>query len=519
MGHVKLSDFPVIMLATGLAFEIVRAVLLRRRFRGEPLGVATWFVRPWTLWAAFNLVFRLRWSDGFNNRHTFPFFAYPWDRKETWSGALHRLLEEPSFAVWSMAALAGGLLTMTFASRMWKGRGNRALTHIALYGLGVALPLLYAAVPCGIERAMTDEHGFLAPWFRTGGTMLHCMPYVRGVDHYIRNFEAIQPNLEISMHGLSHPPLASLSLHWLGQMTGAEGLRTSVESDRVFYAFALTGFNALAIPAMYVFGRAVFADPRVGLMGALLWLVKPAALAHNTFAQDGVYTVFFILTLTQIWRTGTAARVGPFAGLWLGATFLVLSQLTFSWCIAATIFALFAALRGASERWPAREWFWRVIWPLSVFGVLFVAFCAHFGLDYLHVYRTAAAYVNKFYKYENAYQWTMALIGGQLALLLMLGSVVASMFCARVLPAWRATRSPAVQFALVSIGVYLVPIVIGPNCLKMETERCWSWITALPLAFVARELSAARGPGLALAVVGLNLAQYYVMRLFICILS
>ena len=97
-----------------------------------------------------------------------------------------------------------------------------------------------------------------------------------------------------------------------------------------------------------------------------------------------------------------------------------------------------------------------------------------------------------------------------------------SWFVARVLPGWwrERARSPAAAFALIVLGFYLIPILVGPACLKMETERCWSWITVLPLAGVAQAVAArADGPRVLVWLLAAGLLPYLGSRLFICYLS
>ena len=36
--------------------------------------------------------------------------------------------------------------------------------------------------------------------------------------------------------------------------------------------------------------------------------------------------------------------------------------------------------------------------------------------------------------------------------------------------------------------VLALPLLFGPNPLKMETARCWNWFLPLPFAFAARGL-------------------------------
>ena len=74
---------------------------------------------------------------------------------------------------------------------------------------------------------------------------------------------------------------------------------------------------------------------------------------------------------------------------------------------------------------------------------------------------------------------------------------------------------PRVVLLLTVLGVYLIPIVFGPNCLKMETARCWGWITSVPLAFAANTLlQRPQARICALGAFGVALFTSCVMRLW-----
>ena len=73
--HTLIWSAPALLLLGALLFEVVYFLIRRRARGGPPWTVAAWALRPWALWAVFNLVFRLNWDRGFNNRRTFPFFA------------------------------------------------------------------------------------------------------------------------------------------------------------------------------------------------------------------------------------------------------------------------------------------------------------------------------------------------------------------------------------------------------------------------------------------------------------
>ena len=524
--EVTWSQFPALLLAAGLLYEVAVARVRRSRAPAGPdqLPLLSWLVRPWTVWAGLNLLFRARTEDGFNNHRTFPFFANMWRERETWAEAGERLAACEGLGAWAALALCGAALAGYVAHRcaaLPPAAGHRALLMV-LVGLAALLPALMALVPAGPRRALDNPDGPLSPWFETGGTMLHAMPFVKSTDHFLRNFEAIQPRLEISIHGLSHPPLATLTLDWLGQLTGARGERDTVREDRFRYALALTVFSALGVLAAYLFGSWWSADRRVGLITAALWMAKPAALAHNTFAQDGVYSVFFITALALAWRVVTRPTRAWGGAVALGAAFALTTQLSYSWCILTSIFAAFALWHGVRTHWSRLDWLARLVAPLAVLAVLLGLFLYKYRLDYLATYFTSSFYVAGFYTFANAYQWTMALVGGQLAILLMLGAITASWFVARVLPAWwrERAKSPAAAFALIALVFYFIPILVGPPCLKMETERCWSWLTVLPLAGVAQAAAArADAPRVLVWLLMAGLLPYLGSRLFICYLS
>ena len=75
-------------------------------------------------------------------------------------------------------------------------------------------------------------------------------------------------------------------------------------------------------------------------------------------------------------------------------------------------------------------------------------------------------------------------------LLLMMGGATALAFLAAVRRGWSGRPlSHDRLFLLVILGIYLIPILLGPNPLKMETSRCWHWVTSVPLVWAARWLT------------------------------
>ena len=138
---------------------------------------AVWAMRPWMLWGLFNLVFRWRWREGFNNLRTFPFFANLWEEAESWGQALQRIGQAPGVVVW------GGVAVAVLA---------------ALVGW-------LACLPNGAWTGGGREGSLLSTW-HAHATMLYTVPFVKDSDDYLRRFLEIQPQLRSTIHGLSHPP-------------------------------------------------------------------------------------------------------------------------------------------------------------------------------------------------------------------------------------------------------------------------------------------------------------------------
>ncbi|NLG34170.1 MAG: hypothetical protein GX548_02320, partial [Lentisphaerae bacterium] len=124
-------------------------------------------------------------------------------------------------------------------------------------------------------------------------------------------------------------------------------------------------------------------------------------------------------------------------------------------------------------------------------------------------------FVNEWYPFTGAYQWIMAFLGGQIDLWLLLGSVTASALA--VLLArfrWKCLRDPRVTYLAIILGVFALPLLFGPNCLKMEAARCWIWVATLPLLFAARLLH--RMPRLFVyGAPAVSVLTYAAMRLFL----
>lgn len=510
---------PAVLLLTGLGVELLR--LGRRRAgqarRRHPMDTfAAWALRPWMVWAAFNLFYRWRWDHGFNNRRTFPFYANPWVRDETFTEALQRIAHAPGILFWSVAVL--GLLLAILLLLAWVRRGRPARAWPALAGLFVLAIGLHLAIACLPNADWKTEDGrhssLLTSWNQIGSTMLYAVPHVQNSRDYFRRFLDIQPRLRQTIHALSHPPAASLSLYWIGKAMGVQGRDIRLPDVRLRYTVGLTAFGALNILVLFLLGRSLF-GARTGFHAAVLWTTAPAVAAYATFAQDSLYAVFFNLALWLGWQTVTAGKRPVPWGVLLGMVFFAMTLLSYSWTLMTTLFALFALATGLRQRWPLREYVLRLILPLAVMTLLAGGFLLFHRLDYWAMYQYSSRFVNEWYPFTGAYQWIMAFLGGQIDLWLLLGSVTASALA--VLLArfrWKRLRDPRVTYLAIILGVFALPLLFGPNCLKMEAARCWLWVATLPLLFAARLLH--RMPRLFVyGAPAVSVLTYAAMRLFL----
>jgi len=519
--ELGLASAPGVLLVAAVCLEGASLAIrrVRRGARTPALTVARWALRPWAVWAAFNLVFRRYAERGFNNPRTFPFYANLWRADEGFADALRRLAGTPS--VWGWGAVVLGLTAalLALADRAVRARqndGSLARPLLCAFLLAAALPLAVACLPDGIVSRDRTRGTLLSSW-TAQSTMLYTIPHIRSTGDYLRRFTEIQPALRRTIHGITHPPGASLSLYWIGRLTGAAGRDIRDAAVRLRYAVGLTVFGACNVFLLFLLGRRMFDSGAAGLLAALLWLASPATGAYASFAQDSLYAVFFNASLLLSWTVVTGEERRRLPALLHGVNFFLLAFLTFSWTIAAAVFAGFLVVIGLRRDWPLREYVWRAGLPFAVAAALSAILLAWSGLDYLAVYRTARAYVAEWYVFRDAYQWCMALVGGQVDLWLMMGSVTCSAFLVGTVRAARARPwgEPAV-FLTVILAVYAVPLLFGPACLKMETSRCWNWIATVPLAFAARELLRREPAWLfACGALAVSVLSYAGMRLFL----
>lgn len=478
----------------GLGFEGFRLALRRMdRWRNASLlAFATWTIRPWTLWAFFNLIYRWRWDQGFHNRRTFPFYANSWIEEETFGQALSRIAHAPGAPLWGGVALAILLAMLLLLAWALRRKSARIWPAVAgLYALAIGLHLSLASLPNGAWNGDGWSGSLLSSWNAPDATMLYAIPHIRSSQDYFKRFLHIQPSLSITVHGLSHPPGASVSLYWIGNWMGVKGKNIRDAEVRLRYALGLAAFGALNVFAIFLIGRSLF-DARTGFLAATLWASAPSVSAYITFAQDSVYALFFNLALLLGWHVVHAERrsTSVLWGTLLGADFFVMVMMNYSWCLATTIFVLLALAIGRRRKWRMGEYAVRACWPLTLMTLLAAAFLISYHLDYLAMYRCSSEFVNQCYAgITGPYQWIMALIGGQIDLFLLLGSVTCSAFLVALACLRKSSFADSrVVYLAIVLGVFLLPILFGPKCLKLETSRCWIWVVSLPLVFAADRL-------------------------------
>jgi hypothetical protein len=486
---------PVLVLTAWLLAELTAAWLRRRAAGGRAAiwgRVAAWSFRPWAVWAVFNAFCRVAWAWGFNDPHTFPFYAGAW-QPDAWAGtAVLRLAGRPE--VWVAGAIASvaatglaALAARAVAASEDEGRWVRMAAVLPV--LTLFFWLAVAVLPLRPDPAQREPGSLLRPWYNPGSTLLYAMPLVRSSAAFLRDYREIQPRLKPTIHGLSHPPGAPLSLKVIGRIMGA-GFDIRHAAVKLRYLAGLAAAGALNALVLVALGAALTGSRRVGIVTAALWAVCPAAVAYATFAHDIFYALFFNLCLWLIYRTQTAERMRLLELAALGAGLFVLAMLTYSAVLAVAILGVFGLLAARAGPAPLARCTVRVGLPLAFAGLGLVGLRLVYGFDYLAAYRVARAYVEQWYRFDGMYQWGLALLGGQLELLLMMGGATALAFLAAVRRGWSGRPlSHDRLFLLVILGIYLIPILLGPNPLKMETSRCWHWVTSVPLVWAARWLT------------------------------
>ena len=520
--QLSILSFPVFLTAACLLAEAVAAFGLRRvTINEKPVwpGLLRWSVRPWLVWAIFSMIYRMQPEKGFNNPRTFPFFCNLWHKNELWHESFGRITTTP--AVWIFVLLA--VLTLTALCMLSRrffhpdagGKIWRKL--LSAYLLGIMLMLAIASLPDGPHLKEGGRAGALPRSWQAHTTGLWALPHIQTKSHFLRNFEEIQPRLRGTIHGLSHPPGGALSLYFIGKVIGADSKDIRSHLTRFQYLIGLTLFSFLNVFVLYSLGCQLFDDRRTGLATAVLWTAAPATLAYSYFAQNGVYSVFFCLALLLTWMTVAKSDRPLRWATPLGIVFYLLTMMNYAWCIATSIFAVFVLVIGFQRRWAPTEVLIRAILPLGIMTLLLSSTLLYYRLDYLAIYSVSRDYVGQWYRFTGPYQWIAALAGGQIDLWLMMGTATCSAFLAGTGEALRKRPlQPATVYLMIILGVFALPLLFGPNPLKMETARCWNWILAVPLAFAATWIMQQKKAAVLLpAVIAVSGATYLVMRLYL----
>lgn len=518
MPLLQWSSFPVLVLGV---VAVLEGLSFRYRSLNDSRGwrCAVWCWRPWALWAVLNILFRTLDKWAFNEPTTYPFYFKPWLSAAGWAESLQWLRDSPGLGLWSAVLLvagAGFLAVCYWIARKPMTPGMTAVALAALLAFAFGLPLVYDGLPQGAEAPLENKGSFLNAWFDSGSTMLYCIPRIESKAYYLKHFQEIQPLLSASIHGVTHPPGASLALYWGGMLFGATG---DISGDRLRYMLGTTFLTSLGVLAVFLLGRQLFKSSQIGLMGAALWVVKPAALAYNTFAPDAVYTVFYVLCIALIWQVSTAARRPWGSMVALGSVFYALAMLNFIWPMFVAIFGVALLIFAYRLGLRPAEWMLRGAGPVGLALAMLLWTCHTYHLDYIAIFRFASHYYNGCHPH-GFYRPFMELVGGQVDLYLMAGSFCAYVFWVRF-PAWLRTRPfpPQALFFLLLPGFQLFTILClnGP---AGEASRIWAWLPAVPLVVCAKYFTEMDRPRFYfLVAVAASMLQYYAVRLFLVALG
>ena len=517
---------PILLLTGWASVEVINR--LRKRRGKPPYTLLGWFFRPWAAWAGLNLIYQLNPDKGMDAVDTaphftdwlFPFFVAPWTKTESFTEVLSRVFTTPTVYGWGAVVALLSILLVLLIRRVLSDRPltwkNTVALLLGLYLLTGALHLSVASLPNGAWNSAERKGSLLSCW-QAHATMLYAKPFVKSADHFMQNFSEIQQRLRFTIHAYSHPPGGTLSMHYIGCLAGAKDMNIRLDSTRIRYTLGMTLFAALNLFIVFGLGKSLFGTAKHGLVAAVLWGVSPAVLGYSNHAQDGLYAVFFNLALLLTWRIGMAKRARWVDMAGLGLVFSCLIFMNYSWVLVTSIFALFLFYRAFTAPWTFRELLLRGMPPLGLMTVISGSILWHYQLDYLAAYQISTCYVQEWYQYNTLYQHIIAWVGGQIEIGLMMGALTCSAFLAALAARvkQRAT-SPAVIFLSIILIIYLLPVLFGPTCLRLETARCWLWVPSVPMCFAASYLLSQSRPRFFVTATALvSLISYTLMRLII----
>jgi len=519
---------PLFLLGGWGLFELARAwrlVRLRRggRAEGPVLRFLKWSLRPWAAWAAVNLVHRI-WPHGWLcNARTFPFYANCLGTgfgTGIW-GTLLRLWELQTFWRWTAVGVAlsvGFCLLVLFACRR-PPRSLRARIGLLLvfYLFAVALPLALNSIPFGATAPQGENSSLLEPWTDSGSTYLYGLLVVKDrPSHFMRHFAELQPRLKMTIHGVTHPPGATLLQYGIGHLFGVGHENPRLNTTRLRHAIGVAVLGGLGVVLVWLIARSLFSEGAAWLAAAF-WVVLPGRLAYATFALDTLFAGFFALAFWLGWLVVTSGKMRWVPAVGLGAVFACLTMLTYSWCIAAAMFVVFGLCVARESKWRLRDLSLRLGLPLGVMTVLSGACLIVHRLNYLATYRAATDFMKSMHVCADALQWVVKLAGGQVDLWLMTGSTVCSVIVialARALGGRHGLAQRALLFSV--LGVYALPLLFGPNPVKMEAARLWHWIPVVPVAFAGDAVwREPRRSFFSVGAVAVSLLTFLVMKCFV----
>ncbi len=517
---------PSLMVISWLLFEVVR--FIRTRKNKQTNKILGWILRPWSAWAIVNLIYQLNPGKGLDVMDTaptftswiFPIFLAPWNRGESIEDIFTRLATTPTVYIWGVAVVLLTVLMVMLIKSTLSGNivGFKKLSLVLLgaYLLVIALQLSIASLPNGPFDS-EDRKGSLLSCWKAHSTMLYSVPFVKTKGHFLRHFKEIQPRLRFTIHALSHPPGGVLSMYYIGRIVGAGGMNIRLDSTRIRYTLGMTFFAALNIFILFWMGKSMFGNNKAGVIAALLWSTAPAMMAYSNFSQDGLYAVFFNLSLLLTWRIGMSNKNRYTEMVILGLTFATIIFMNYSWGLVTTIFATFMIYRAISTKWRLSDLAIRGIVPLAVMTVVAGAILLHYKMDYFAFYEVSSCYVKKWYQYDTIYQKVISWAGGQVEIWLFMGAVSCSAFFSSIYARKKEKKwNPQLIFLTIILTVYALPVLFGPTCLRLETSRCWLWVTSVPACFAAYHLLTQKRPRLfATAAILFSIGSYSLIRLFL----
>ena len=541
-------SFTLACLIVAFAAEALRLATWRygRESRlGRIAAPLTWLMRPIAAACAVNVVFRLC-GFRFSNAVTYPLYANEWWPKD-WTAAMRLKAIFSSEGIIPWLPLAAFLVVVASCAaycvaRFAKCPPPEGRGRFVRWMIAIASPVLVAAfcfsfmvsvncLPRGLFTGEGQRASFLANWHTSGSTMLYAIPRMQpNVKAYWKNYHEIQLRLNKVIHAKSHPPVASSFVRWIGKLFGVDVGNPMSYRDahaRLRYALGQTFFSSLNVFLVFLIGLAMF-DWRTGLLASIIWAVAPSVCSYGVFAPDMNYALFFHGAILFTWLVATERQLSR-SLLWgvpLGLCFAMLVLMTFSWCIMTAISAAFILVAGAQSRRPVREMALRAALPLAVMVLAAGYAIVHYQIHYFTIYKTASAFVARFYHKQSFWQKAMAFAGGQAEWLSLMGPLTCSGFFLWLLCAGKdaatdrhVAASPQRLYALTLLGVFLIPILFGPACLKHEVARCWIWMAAVPVVLSARFWLTRGSPAMCVAVTASSAILAVTLRLFVRFLA